>query len=104
MDSTTLILCTPTAGVKDKYGNPGKGYTEREVLAERSEVYRSEFYEASRAGYQAEITYSIARIDYKGEKVVREGDRSYVVIRTAGSSDSDYLTLVCGERVNDREY
>lgn len=104
MDSITLFLCVPVKGAKDKYGNPNKGYKERAVFAEKSDVYRSEFYQASRAGYHAETTYSVARIDYNGEKVVREGDSYFVVIRTAGNSDSDYLTLVCGGRINDKEY
>lgn len=104
MNSATIYLCTPIQGAKDRYGNPSKGFNEREVLAERGDVFRSEFYEADRAGYHAEITYSVARIDYHGERVVREGDRYFVLIRTAGNADSDYLTLVCGDRINDKEY
>lgn len=104
MNSVTLYLCEPIRGAKDRYGNPSKGYKEREVMAERSDVFRSEFYEASRSGYHAEVTYSVARIDYKGERVVREGNRYLVLIRTAGSADSDYVTLICGDRINDKEY
>lgn len=104
MVSVTIYLCEPTQGAKDRYGNLAKGFNEREVMAERGDVFRSEFYQADRAGYHAEITYSVARIDYNGERVVREGDKYYVLIRTAGNADSDYITLICGDRINDKEY
>ncbi len=104
MIDTSLILCTPLTGVKDEYGNPATGFEEREILAQQGEVYRSEFYEASRAGFKPEITFSVARIDYKGEKVVKYGNSYYVVIRTTGNPDSDYLTLICESRVNEKDY
>ena len=104
MNSVSLFLCEPIRGAKDRYGNPSKGYKEREVMAERSDVYRNEFYQADRSGYRAEVTYSVARMEYHGEKVVRELDKYFVVIRTAGNADSDYITLVCGDRINEKEY
>lgn len=72
---------------------------ERKVLAHISSIKQSEFYQAQANGLKPEVTFIIRSFEYKGEKLVRQGNKNYKILRAYDRVDGN-MELVCIGAVN----
>lgn len=70
---------------------------ETEVWAHPKSVTYNEFYQATEAGYKADIIFSVYSFEYKGEEEVKYSDEVYDVVRTYSTSN-DRIELTCSRR------
>lgn len=84
----------------DEYGNEVITYTDNEVYVMPRGVYNAEFYNAAQAGLHPSITFVLTnKEDYKGERLIEWGGKSYNVIRTDWNAQRDSISLICEERI-----
>lgn len=67
------------------------------IWAGRRSVKRSEFYQATQAGYRADVVFTIYSFEYNGEEQVVCNDVVYDVVRTYQTS-LDFIELTCQRR------
>lgn len=92
-----------TAGF-DKYGNPAKLVSKRDVYVQPRGVYASEFYNAAQVGIKPSITlYMTNRADYDGQKIVEYHGVDYDVVRVDWNAQRDGLSLICEERAGNNK-
>lgn len=72
---------------------------ERRVLAHIASVRQSEFYQAQASGFKPELSLIIRSFEYKGEKSVRYGTKSFRILRTFDKQDGS-IELTCIGAVN----
>ena len=77
---------------QDGYGVWRKRKTMREVFCDVGSITRAEFFEAGRNGLNPEFRFTIAAVDYEGERVVVYRGDSYAVYRTY-NDNGDYMEL-----------
>ena len=67
------------------------------VWAHPKSVTYNEFYQATEAGYKADIIFSLYSFEYGGEEEVIYSDEIYDVVRTYCTSN-DKIELTCSRR------
>lgn len=67
------------------------------IWAGRRSVKRSEFYQATQAGYRADVVFSIYSFEYHGEEIVVFDNVLYDIVRTYQTTP-DILELTCQMR------
>ena len=98
MFDEAIYLRTETE-TTDKYGDPEKTITERQVFAQVKSISQTEFYQAQAIGLSPEIKFVIADFyDYKGERTLKYTPfggtpQIYEVIRTYRTKTN--LEIVC---------
>lgn len=70
---------------------------EAEVWAHPKSVTYNEFYQATEAGYKADIIFSLYSFEYGGEEEIKYSDEIYDVVRTYCTSN-DRIELTCSRR------
>ena len=96
--ATLKAYGTPTY---DEYGNEVQNVTTTDVYVQPRGVYQAEFYNAAQAGLHPSITFVLTnKEDYKGERLIEWGGKSYNVIRTDWNAQRDSISLICEERVH----
>lgn len=87
----TLYLVRETKE-QDEYGVWRTKKTMREVFCDVGSITRAEFFEAGRNGLNPEFRFTVAAVDYEGERVaVFHGER-YAIYRTY-NDNGDYMEL-----------
>jgi SPP1 family predicted phage head-tail adaptor len=98
MFDEAIYLRTETE-TTDKYGDPEKTITERQVFAQVKSISQTEFYQAQAIGLRPEIKFVIADFyDYQGEQTLKYTPfggtpQIYEVIRTYRTKTN--LEIVC---------
>lgn len=72
-------------------------YTENTIWAGRRSATRNEFYQASQAGYKADVIFTIYSFEYGGEEQVVFNNVVYDIVRTYQKTP-DILELTCQMR------
>lgn len=67
------------------------------IWAGKRSVNRSEFYQATQAGYKADVIFSVYAFEYNGEEQVVFNDVVYDVVRTYQAT-LDIIELTCTKR------
>ena len=67
------------------------------IWAGRRSVKRNEFYQATQAGYRADVVFTIYSFEYHGEEQVVCNDVVYDIVRTYQTS-LDFIELTCQRR------
>ena len=89
-DMLTLVSYVQT---QDEYGVIHESTpVEREVFCRVASVSRNEYFGGGRNGLNPEFEFTIAKIDYKGERECVYHGQSYSIYRTY-MTDDDYIEL-----------
>lgn len=78
-------------------GYETESHQDTAVWAGRRSATRSEFYQATQAGYKADVVFTIYSFEYHDEEQVVYGTKVYDVVRTYQKS-LDELELTCQVR------
>lgn len=91
MDAVLTLLCEKEE--KDEVGVfvPTKQIP-REVFCEVHSITRQEFFDAGRNGLNPSLMFTVAKVDYHGEKTIIYEGNGYGVYRTY-ATDDDYIEL-----------
>lgn len=89
-DVITLLSYTRT---QDSVGRWVESTPERkDVFCKVDSVSRSEFYQAGRTGLNPEFQFTVAAVDYDGQRECVFHDKTYAIYRTY-RTDDDYMEL-----------
>ena len=91
---TTIVLIKGTPK-KDENGVYRTTRKEREVMAIKSSVTRSEFFGGGRAGLNPSCMFKVFMGDYDEETVIGHEGKTYAVYRTFQPDNEDYIELYC---------
>ncbi len=98
MDKSNILTLLKTTYSKDAIGQQVPAITRREVFCSIKSVSASEFYEAGRAGLNAELRADMFFYDYEGEDEAEFEGRKYGIYRTY-RPDMDTIELYLERKV-----
>lgn len=93
-----LILLTPNAPTKDKYGNTVLTHTEELIMCHEQALTRSEFYSAGVTGLKAMYALAVNEFEYDGQKQVKYKGQVLEVLKTY-PLPKGLLELTVGEKL-----
>lgn len=73
---------------------------ETEVFCNILSIGQSEFYQAMATGFKPELKLEIYEAEYSGEKTIKVNNKTYDVIRTFRTKNSDILEITLGSDIN----
>lgn len=73
---------------------------ETEVFCNILSIGQSEFYQAMASGFKPELKLEIYEAEYSGEKTIKVNNKTYDVIRTFRTKNSDILEITLGSDIN----
>lgn len=90
-----VIKLVTTAKTVDENGYPIETIEEGPfIYAQKQSVQRTEFYQASAAGFKPEIVFVIHSFEYNKEPKLIYDETEYKIIRTY-QKDTEYIELIC---------
>lgn len=79
---------------KDQFGvSQPNGIRSVPVLAQRTSVTATEFFEGGRNGFNPEFRFRIFAGEYQGERILRYNGETYAIYRAYHPEGTDYLEL-----------
>lgn len=100
MDQVIILIGEATGGESSGIGDPVAVDRRRETFAQMNSIRQSEFYQAAAAGMKPEITFTIYKDEYAGEKKLEHDGTVYQIIRTF-AKEKKFLEIVCSGLVNE---
>lgn len=73
---------------------------ETKVFCNILSIGQSEFYQAMATGFKPELKLEIYEAEYSGEKTIKVNNKTYDVIRTFRTKNSDILEITLGSDIN----
>lgn len=100
MVDTEITLIKPDGRVQDATGVWRTiAPTQRIILARMDDVNRSEFFSGGQAGMRPELRFTVAPVEYEGEKTCEWNGTRYAIYRTYHVPGTDDLELYAQREV-----